>query len=199
MNKAFRTFLYLFIICAIGAMAFILYNPTGNKQVETAKKIVTSKVNEKIKAVSGKEAPSPTLEKFTYSSTKDGKIEWSLTSISGTEADGGDLINLEGIDIVFYSTDGSENNLKASSGSFKASDGLVRLDGTVVLTTKEGLRMEAESLDYNVKKRIITSDSVVSLHGTRFDIRGTGLVMDIDSGEFELKNNVTGGFMYDFL
>lgn len=204
MNKGFRIFLYIFIFSSIGALVFFLYNPLGLQEVEVAKKVIEKKIGKKMSEVGGgkvSKSPSspPTLENFTYSSTKNGKTEWTLTSISGTEDDNGNLINLEGIDIIFYSADGSKNTLKAKTGSYDATTNKVKVDGDIVLLTHGGLRMEAESLDYSVNSKVIESSEVVSVHGSRFDIKGIGLTLDIESGDFEIKNKVSGGFMYDFL
>ena len=198
MNKGFRIFLYIFIFSAIGALVFFMYNPLGLDEFKVAKKVIEKKVKKNISKIDKLKIP-PTLENFTYSSTKNGKIEWTLTSTSGTEEDNGDLINLEGIDIIFYSNDGSSNSLKASSGSYDSSTNNVKVDGDIILLTHGGLRMEAESMDYNVLSKVIESKDIVSVHGGRFDIKGTGFTLDVESGEFEIKNKVSGGFMYDFL
>ncbi len=199
MNKTLRTFLYIFIFSAIGAIIFLLYNPFESREVEFARKVITEKVKSKTNSIVKKEKQTPTMERFTYTSEKDGKVEWSLTSTSGTRSGDGDLINLEGIDLVFYSSDGSRNTLKAKTGSFVAKDSRVRLDGNIVLLSDKGLRLEADTLDYLVSKRVIETETSVSVHGDKFDIKGTGLKMDIDSGDFEFKSSVSGGFMYGFL
>ncbi|MBI1911856.1 MAG: LPS export ABC transporter periplasmic protein LptC [Deltaproteobacteria bacterium] len=135
------------------------------------------------------------IEKIHYSGTNsEGRIEWELVADSAKRTKDVDLTILSNVTLVFFSKQGEPYTLKAAEGRFKEGTGEVTVTGNVVVNSEEGYRVATESLNYSMKTKVITTDAEVELSSKGMNIKGVGLLAEVDKQSFQLLKNVRAVF-----
>ncbi|MEO0092264.1 MAG: LPS export ABC transporter periplasmic protein LptC [candidate division WOR-3 bacterium] len=101
--------------------------------------------------------------------------------------------------ILFYDEDGSVySTLDAKKGVvYTQSSDLVAQD-IVVVQTSDGTILQTDSLVWNNRERIITTDAWVKIENRQGVIEGRGLISDAALKRIEIKSSVTGKSTYEF-
>ncbi|MCX7784766.1 MAG: LPS export ABC transporter periplasmic protein LptC [candidate division WOR-3 bacterium] len=101
--------------------------------------------------------------------------------------------------ILFYDEDGSiYSTLDAKKGVvYTQTSDLVAQDSVVVQTT-DGTILHTDSLVWNNRERIITTDAWVKIENKQGVIEGKGLISDAALKRIEIKSSVTGKSTYEF-
>lgn len=101
--------------------------------------------------------------------------------------------------ILFYDEDGSVySTLDAKKGVvYTQSSDLVAQD-SVVVQTSDGTVLQTDSLVWNNRERIITTDAWVKIENRQGVIEGKGLISDAALKRIEIKSSVTGKSSYEF-
>lgn len=100
-----------------------------------------------------------------------GKKSWDLC---GRSADiFKDLVKLQDVVGNLY---GKEEDVKltAERGDFNKSSGTVHLEDNVVITTSAGARLTADSLDWDRKNQLVTTDTKVNIQKDNMTVEATG-------------------------
>lgn len=109
---------------------------------------------------------------FSLSGYEDkGKKSWD---ISGKSADiFTDVVKLKDVDGNLYGKE--ENvNLTAKTGDFNKTDGKVHLEKDVVITTSKGAKLTTNSMDWDRKNQVVTTEDKVNIEKDNIAIVGTG-------------------------
>lgn len=182
MSRKLRVFLTAFIVLSIAGLAVLVF--LHYKQREASK--VTFKEEEEVKVK---------IDRIRYSGTKDGRLEWELEADSARRSREEDLTIFENVKVTFYAKDGTPYTLTAPEGRLSEGKGEITVSGgAVVVSPKEGLTLKSDSLVYSIKKKELTTSALVDLTSERLDLRGTGLLVSIDSEEIRLSKGVKAVF-----
>lgn len=112
------------------------------------------------------------INDFSLSGYEDkGKKSWD---ISGKSADiFTDVVKLKDVDGNLYGKE--ENvNLTAKTGDFNKTDGKVHLEKDVVITTSKGAKLTTNSMDWDRKNQVVTTEDKVNIEKDNIAIVGTG-------------------------
>lgn len=114
---------------------------------------------------------SQILDFNMVSYSKEGEKSWEL---KGRSADiFSDEVKLKDLEANFY---GKENvTLKSKEGIFERQKNFLRLEKDVKLTTETGASLETDSLNYDEKKGVLTSEDKVEIQKEDILIEGNGL------------------------
>lgn len=89
-----------------------------------------------------------------------GKKSWD---IAGKTADiFGDVIKLNDVEGNMYA-ESDDVNLTADKGNFDKKEGKVHLEDNVVITTASGSKLTTDSLDWDRKQQLVSTDDVVNI------------------------------------
>lgn len=117
----------------------------------------------------------------------DGRKAWD---IKGDNADIiGSTITLTNIDANRY---GSQDvNLKAKKGTVDKASGNIHLEKDVVITSKAGVQMTTDTLDWQKEKDLVSTDDKVFIKHEKMDASGTGLKAQPGMRVAQLDHDVT--------
>lgn len=181
MNRKIRIFLSAFIALSIAGLAALV--------------IVHYQTKDKYKIVFNEDKQvSVKIDKVHYSGTKEGRIEWVLDAESAVRSKNTDMVVLDTVKLVFYAKNGTPYTLKAKEGKFRESTGEVTATGGVTVESKEGYKLAVENAEYMMKTKKITSKDHVEITSDRIDVKGEGLLVDVDTGTLEILKNVKAVF-----
>jgi len=135
--------------------------------------------------------PSQEVRDFSLEESSDGKPEWVLSSrYAATYARRG-VIVAKGVAIDFYDSDGKKySHLTAREGEIERPSNNMEARGDVVVTTRDGVRIETSSLRYLNGARRIVSDAFVRLERHGDVVTGVGFESDPSLEHFVLKREV---------
>ncbi len=180
MNRKVRIFLSAFIALSIaGLITLILLHRSPKNILKVALK--DNKIEVKI-------------DKVHYSGNKEGRVEWVLDADSAKRTEGGDLIVLDKLKLVFYAKSGKSYTLTAKEGRYRESTGEIDVEKDVTVESGEGYRMETDRLKYSVNSRVLSTDARVAITSKGMDVTGLGLWSDVDKGRIILKKNIRAVF-----
>lgn len=130
------------------------------------------------------------IDNVHYSSTRDGRVEWTLDAASASRLKDEDTAMLEEVDMVFYAKDGTPYRLKAKKARYKESAGEVAAEGDVTVSSDSGAGLRADKMRYSMKPAQVTSQDNVELKVRGMTVTGVGLLADIDKGRLFLFKDV---------
>lgn len=129
-------------------------------------------------------------EGYRYTSTKEGRLTFQLLAARDTSyADG--RHDLESLDLTSYSSEGKENlRVQAARGTYQQSVGIVTLTGQVRVTSPDGLEVMTESLTYQQREDVASTDVAIAFR--RGDLSGssTGAVLHAKTRALFLQKDV---------
>jgi len=157
----------------------------------------------KAKANAGKKIPSTpsmTIKGFRLEQTSGDKIEWVLNSkYANLFSAPNDHIVFEGVNALVYELKDQDYfyTVNSLTGTYWTKEDKMNLDGNVIVSTTNGYSFHTDNALYDVGKKKISTDSVVSAKGTtdggdKLYVEGKGLKGDIALGDFYLIGNVLG-------
>lgn len=116
-----------------------------------------------------------------------GKKSWD---ISGKSADiFNEVVKLKDVDGNLYGKD--ENvNLTAKTGDFNKTDGKVHLEKDVVITTSKGAKLTTNSMNWDRKNQLVTTEDKVNIAKDNMTIDGTGAHGEPDLKKIALNKDV---------
>lgn len=100
--------------------------------------------------------------KFRYEVTEDGEKLFDIEA-DRLLSDESDLYILEGVKISMRREDGREYSITADSGTYRLEVNEATLEGNVVLTGSNGLRLETEGLELSRRGRLVISSAPVAI------------------------------------
>lgn len=119
-----------------------------------------------------------------------GKVEWELRAVSA------DLFKEEGVTrlkspkVTFWGNGPKRIELTGNKGDVFNNTNDVVVSGDVKVVSTDGYVLQTDYLRYVSEKKIVTTDSKVTLNGKGIDIEGVGMLADIDSNRIYIKKKV---------
>jgi LPS export ABC transporter protein LptC len=121
---------------------------------------------------------------------KEGAILWELEAKIAQSYKKGKRTLLEDLKVTFHSQDGRVVTLRGDRGRIDEKTRDMEVDGGVVVTSSDGLRLQTDSLQYHHSRREITTDAPVRIEGRGAKISGVGLVMDLATERISILEEV---------
>ena len=127
-----------------------------------------------------------------YLKHKEGnKVKWELSSDKAILPLGNKKVLLESLALKINQS--PEIYLTSGSGIYEIAQGNVTLNKPVELKIKEA-KFTTDSLKYNSKKELITSEDEIKLSGNSFLITGTGLTARVQEQQVRIMKDVKAIF-----
>jgi len=145
-------------------------------------------------AVEPEFSPSQTIQGFKLTETQAGKRAWVLVAEQANTFNDQHLVEMFKLKIDFYrkAGDSISANLTADSGKINTDSRNMETRRNVVLTTKDGMKLLTDYLDWSNRDRRFTTESKVRLEKDGDWLEGEGMSASPDLKEIELKRNVRG-------
>jgi LPS export ABC transporter protein LptC len=139
---------------------------------------------------------SPSLQTSSmenlYLKHKEGdKVKWELSSDKAVLPLGNKEVFLDALVLKINQT--PEIYLTSGSGTYEIEEGNVTLNKSVELKIKDA-KFATDSLKWNSKEELITTDDEIKLSGNSFLITGTGLSAKIQDQQVRIIKDVTAIF-----
>ncbi len=137
------------------------------------------------------------IDGFHFTRSDSDRLCWVLDARRAETRKGADKADLHDLHAVFNCTDGNTVTLKADRGVFDNCTKAVQLTGRdkdVTITSSKGYNMRTRDLNWNDRKKELTTDDPVVVKGDRIKIQGKGLVLKSDLQEVRITNGVRTEF-----
>jgi LPS export ABC transporter protein LptC len=123
-----------------------------------------------------------------------GKTRWELMSEDATFPEGKKIVILKDLKMkIFYNE--NEITLTGGSGVYRINDKNLFINKPVEVNIK-GSELTTNSLVWNGKEELITTEDVVRFKGKNFLIEGIGLIAKTRDQELKILEDVRGTFYY---
>lgn len=123
---------------------------------------------------------------------KNGRREWLLRASRLYSSGADEVMQLEDVNAVFFSTAGEkdETRIRSRTAGYNPANKEISLQGAVVIENDKGYEMQTESLEYLAAQKKITSTAPVNIKGNNIAVSGNRLFYDIVSGNYRLDGDV---------
>jgi len=121
---------------------------------------------------------------------KDGMILWELEARVAQSFEAGNKTLLEDLRVTLYNHDGRTVTLRGDRGRIDDKTRDIEIEGGIVVTSSDGLRLRTNSLAYRHERREITTGAPVRIEGKGVEISGVGLRMDLESERISILGGV---------
>jgi LPS export ABC transporter protein LptC len=138
------------------------------------------------------EQPEQVSSGFRLTRSEKGRKEWELEAAKAEIFQAGDLVELVGIEIVFFdSTGAEEGTLSGASGRAKEREQVMEIEGGAFLRTSKGSTLRTDHLTWDHRGGLITTDAYVEIERGADRLTGYGLVATPDLTRAEVQRDVT--------
>lgn len=132
------------------------------------------------------------MSRIQYTETQDGVPQWTLQADSAMHSFSQGTTDIQNILMVFYDQgELGDVTLTADSGKFFSDPQVVHVQGNVVVRSPKGYSFYTDSLVFTSADRIIRTEDDVRLLSGAADIRGTGLLLHVDTRQISILRAVT--------
>lgn len=139
----------------------------------------------------GGRTPVQSFENLELRETSEGRLEWILRAKKATRDSASDPTRLQVLHVDFYQgSDHVRSVLTSDSGRVDSQKGILVAQGTVVVVTQEGSRLETEELSWDRKSARVSSDQFVRLTRGRDVLTGIGFRSDPNLVSYEILKDV---------
>jgi len=177
MNRKIRIALYAFIAVSVLGLAIAVF---VHQQTQNTLRVSFTE-DKKLEV---------RIDKIRYSGTRDGCVEWEFEADHATREKDEDLTVFVNITARYYPVEGAPYTLTAKEGRYWETTGLVHAVGNVVVSSKGRFTLKTSKLELEMEARRITAGGAVTITSPVMDVSGTGLVADVDTGNFKILSNV---------
>ena len=134
------------------------------------------------------EVPLQQISDFSLSGYEDkGRKSWD---ISGKSADVfTEVVKLKDISGNLYA-EGENVNLTARKGDFNKSEDKVYLEDNVVITTSKGAKLTTDSMDWDRKNKLVTTEDKVNINRDNINISGIGALGEPNLNKVSLNKDI---------
>lgn len=120
--------------------------------------------------------------------------ELELTAVRAEVDQENDKVSLTEISLVYNPKDHEAIHLTADRGVMSNRTKDVFVEGNVLMTSENGIRLTTNSLNWDNRKRELNTEDRVRIEGDRFTITGVGLHSKVDEEKIWIKKSVNALF-----
>jgi LPS export ABC transporter protein LptC len=121
---------------------------------------------------------------------KGGTILWELKARIAQSFKEGSRTLLEDLRVTLYDQDGRVVTLRGDQARINDKTRDMEVEGSVVVTSSDGLCLKTSSLHYDHGRREITTDAPVKIDGKGVRVSGMGLLMDLTKEMISIRGGV---------
>ncbi len=119
------------------------------------------------------------------------KVKWDLVAKNATFPKGNKEIIINSLELKIH--DDPEIYLTGESGTYKIEERVFTINKPIEINIKDA-KFRTDSLTWNSKKGLITTEDNIKFSGKNFLIEGTGLVARVKQQKVKILKNVKGTF-----
>jgi len=140
----------------------------------------------------GEPVPQQIVRGMRLRQSEGGRVRWELTADSAMSYGEKERTQLWVVRIEFHDaeTESLRSTLTAREGEIDPRTEALLARGNVIVTTREGRRLETEELRWDPQRSKVLSDLPVRLTKGSSVITGTGIEADPDLGRYEIRTPV---------
>lgn len=135
------------------------------------------------------------LQDIDYTHIEEGRARWRLVARQVERRAKTSNLVVSSPRVSFFDEQGQvTESVQAASGEISDDYRKIILSDEVVLKNSSGYSLFTDRLNYDHETRTATTDSLVRLESSRFQLEGRGLVFHLQSKRLELNESVKGVF-----
>lgn len=143
--------------------------------------------------------PSSIIEGFKMTETTDGKLVYELSADTAFVFADSSRIEVVTPEVHFFDHDQQLFSiLVADSGRVNTKSSDLVAHGEVHVSTRDSTFLDTDSLAWQNKAQLVTTDAPVSMRTPKGTVSGVGLVSDAGLKRVEIRNQVQGTTEYEF-
>lgn len=119
-----------------------------------------------------------------------GKMEWELRARSADFFKEEGVTRLDAPKVIFFGNGDKRIELTGSKGEVFNNSNDLAVSGDVRIVSSDGYTLRSDFLRYYSEKKIVTTESKVSMKGKGIDMEGVGMVADIERERIFVKKGV---------
>lgn len=125
-----------------------------------------------------------------FTQLKRGVKDWQITTDHLYTADDPDLMQMEQVEAAVFEKTQEKFHITSQNGVYDTKKEVLTLEKDVRVRSDEGFVVTSSRLRYYDKQRAIKTDTPVHIVGKDMDIRGKGLVYDLNRATYEVGGRV---------
>lgn len=134
------------------------------------------------------------IGKIHQTSTRDGRLEWSLDASSAHYIENKKAVVFKDISVIFYLKDNQKVFLTADSGTLNTASNNIAVSGNVVIQNQD-YKMTTERLKYRHTERLIIAKKRINISSSAGKIAADALRFDLNTNDVELTGDVQSLFL----
>ncbi len=135
--------------------------------------------------------PDQILTSFEITETSTGRKQWKMKADTAYVFESKDMIETRAMVITFFDENGDVKSiLHAERGRINRKTEDMDAIGNVVLTSKDGTKLETQSLFWNSQTRQIVTQDSVKIIRENDELSGWGFSGDPDLGTFKIEKGM---------
>ncbi len=131
------------------------------------------------------------LDRMKYTETREGVKEWELEAASVRYFQDENMVFLEKVKATFFGKNQESYTLVGERGRFNTQTKAIEVFDGVRIESSDGYRMQTQTLEYRAEKRELRTSDPVEMSGPQLDVRGRGLVVELDHQRLKILKQVT--------
>jgi len=131
------------------------------------------------------------LDRMKYTETREGVKEWELEAASVRYFQDENMVFLEKVKATFFGKNQESYTLVGERGRFNTQTKTIEVFDGVRIESSDGYRMQTQTLEYRAEERELRTSDPVEMSGPQLDVRGTGLVVELDHQRLKILKQVT--------
>ena len=131
------------------------------------------------------------LGEVRHTAVREGKREWTLEASSAQYSESSREAVFEDVKVIFFMDNGGTVNLEGQQGTINTASNDMQVSGNVRVETDDNALL-TETIAYDHKTRLITSQSPIRILGPNFDLRADTMQVDLATEKAIFRGDVEG-------
>lgn len=137
----------------------------------------------------------PRMRGVTYTHVENGVRKWSLTASGAKQNPEDESFTLADVRLEFFPKGGGKVTIRGNTGRYARGKRTIMLEGDVVATTHDGIRLVTDNLAYNDVDQTVDTDAPVHISGVDFDLKAKGMRVFVPQDKVVFKKDVVSNFI----
>ncbi len=130
------------------------------------------------------------MENVEYTNNRDQRDEWVLYAKFAWYLKGEERVFLDSARTKFFLKNGQTATVSGEHGTYDTQSRDINLWGHVSTIASDGGRFYSNAITYNSKERVLRAPEEVTVLGSKIDLKGKGLIYDLNTGEMSISKEV---------
>jgi lipopolysaccharide export system protein LptC len=131
------------------------------------------------------------LGEVRHTAVREGKKEWTLEASSAQYSENSREALFKDVKVTFFMDNGGKVNLEGQQGTINTASNDMRVSGNVRVEKDENALL-TDMIEYDHKKRLITSQFPIRILGRNFELQANAMQVDLATERAIFKGDVEG-------